>query len=134
MNKNMVGLTITIAVIGLSFYLLKKKRSNKQLNPQDLVEPLKSLYYTLKEKGYNPRTSLASRKNAYVAFDMGEIDNKIQIVVNSFGLVLIEDQKKAYKPIKYSGRDFTINDKIVSDKKNLFEGVLEILENKSYEE
>jgi hypothetical protein len=133
MNKKVTTISITVALIGLALYLFKKYKGVKSLDPSKLQEPLKSFYDKLKEKGYNPQTNPITHKNPFVSFSIGEGADKVQVSVNSLNFVLIYANNKTYPPIKYSGEEFTLRNKIVSDKSNLFDGVLEIIENKSYE-
>jgi hypothetical protein len=133
MNKKIATISITVALIGLGFYLLNKYRGEKNLDPNELQEPLKSFYNKLKEKGYNPQTNPLTHKNPFVSFSIGEGDGKVQVSVNSLNFVLVFANNKSYRPIKFSGEDFVIGNKIVSEKTDLFDGVLEIIENKSYE-
>lgn len=133
MNKKIATISITVALIGLGLYFWKKYRGEKNLDPNKLQEPLKSFYNKLKEKGYNPQTNPLTHKNPFVSFNIGEGDEKVQVSVNSLNYVLIYANNKSYAPIKYSGQDFTIGNKILSEKADLFDGVLEIVENKNYE-
>lgn len=132
MNKSVKTISITIALIGLGLYLLKKYKADKFLDPNQLQEPLKSYYAKLKEKGYNPKTNPTSHQSPFVTFSIGEGENKITVTVNSLNLVLIYADNKSYTPIKFGDEGFTIYNQILSDKDDLFDGVLEIVENKSY--
>ena len=132
MNKSVKTISITIGLIGLGLYLWKKYKTDKFFDPNQLQEPLKSFYAKLKEKGYNPKTNPISHPSPFVTFVIGEGENKITVTVNSLNLVLIYAENKSYRPIKFGEEGFTIYNKIVSDKADLFDGVLEIVENKSY--
>lgn len=131
MNSNVKTISLT-ALVCLGLYLWKKYKTNRFFDPTKLQEPLKSFYVKLKEKGYNPQTNPTSHPNPFVTFTIGEGDSKVKITVNSVNLVLINADNKSYTPIKFSAEGFTVYNKILSDKTDLFDGVLEIIENKSY--
>jgi hypothetical protein len=133
MNKKLTTILIVVSFIGLGFYFWGKYRGEKNLDPNKLQEPLKSFYFKLKEKEYNPKTNPLTHPNAFVTFSIGKGNDEIQVSVNHLNMVLVYANNKSYTPIKYSGEDFTVNNKILSDKSDLFDGVLEIIENKSYE-
>jgi len=101
-------------------------------DPNNLEEPLKSFYLKLQEKGYKPTTNQLSERNSSVTFYLDQGKDKIKVTVNSLNLVLIENNNKSYSPIKYSKEGFTINKRVLSENKDLFEGVLEIIENMNY--
>lgn len=132
MNKNVLGASITLTIIAFIIYCSRKNKANKKLNPYDLPEPLKSFYQKLNEKGYNPQTNPLTHKNPFVSFTLLDGEDKIVVTVNYLNLVLINVNNKIYQPIKFTGKDFTINNQIVSESSDLLEGVLEILENKNY--
>lgn len=132
MNKKVTTISITILLIAASMYLWKRYSKKEFFDPNKLNEPLKSYYFKLQEKGYNPKTNPTTHKNPFVTFSIGEADTKKVITVNNIGLVLIYENNKSFEPIKYNGEDFTKNGQIVSDKSDLFEGILEIIENKYY--
>jgi hypothetical protein len=132
MNKSIKTISITVALIGLGLYLWKKYKTDNFFDPNKLQEPLKSFYFKLKEKGYNPQTNPSSHPNPFVTFSIGEGENKVKVTANSINLLLIYADNKAYTPIKFGEEGFTISNKILSDKTDLFDGTLEIIENKSY--
>lgn len=132
MNKSLKTISITLALFGLGLYLWKKYKPNSFFDPNKLQEPLKSFYFKLKEKGYNPQTNPTSHPSPFVTFSIGEGDNKVKVSVNSINLVIIYADKKSYTPIKFDEQGFTLHNKILSEKTDLFDGVLEIIENKSY--
>ena len=131
MNSNVKTISLTVLVC-LGLYLWKKYKTNRFFDPNKLQEPLKSFYFKLKAKGYEPKTNPIGHQSPFVTFSIVEGDEKIKVVVNSANILLIYADNKAYNPIKFGEEGFTIYDKIVSDKKDLFEGVLEIVENKNY--
>lgn len=132
MNKSLKTISITVALLGLGLYLWKKYKSNGLFDPKKLQEPLKSFYDKLKEKGYSPQTNPTSHPNPFVTFSIGEGENKVKVTVNSLNMLLIFADNKSYTPIKFGEEGFTVYNKILSDKTDLFDGVLEIIENKSY--
>lgn len=132
MNKKAASIVITIALIGLGLYVWNKKRAAQSFPPEQLEEPLKSYYFKLKEKGYKPRTNPLTHPKPFVAFEITENGKKTTATVNSMMQLLISEDGKMMKPISYNGDEFIINNKTVSDNKDLFEGVLEIITNKNY--
>lgn len=132
MNNSLKTISITIALIGLGLYLWNRYRSNRFLNPSKLQEPLKSFYDNLKKKGYKPQTNPLSYRVPFVTFSIGEGDSKVKVTANSANSIWIFSENQLYAPIKFDKEGFKINGKILSDKTDLFEGVLEIIENKSY--
>lgn len=132
MNKKAATISITLALIGLGLYLWNKKRAAQFLSPDQLEEPLKSYYFKLKEKGYKPKTNPITHPKPFVYFEIEENGKKTSVVVNAMSQLLITEDGQMMKPISYNGNEFVINNKTVSDNKDLFDGVLEIITNKNY--
>ena len=132
MNKKAATITITLALIGLGLYLWNKKRAAQFFPPEQLEEPLKSYYFKLKEKGYNPKTNPITHPKPFVTFEIDENGTKTVVVVNSLSQLLITENGKMMKPIVYNGKEFLVSNKTISDNKDLFDGVLEIVMNRNY--
>lgn len=132
MNRTLTIISITILAIGLGLHLNYLHKASKMADPNNLEEPLKSFYLKLQEKGYKPTTNPLSERNSSVTFYLDQGKDKIKVTVNSLNLVLIENNNKSYSPIKYSKEGFTINKRVLSENTDLFEGVLEIIENMNY--
>lgn len=134
MNSKVKITIILLTIVGLGLYLFKKRSTGKLLDPNKLNEPLKSFYFQLKEKGYEPKTNPQSLTNQFVTFTINEGEEKLIVTVNSLNFLLIYDKADSSNAhiIKYTGDNFVIGDEIVSDESDLMSGVLEIVENKSY--
>ena len=132
MNKKAITISITVALISFGLYLWNRKRAEQFFDPDKLDEPLKSYYFKLKEKGYKPKTNPITHPKPFVTFEITDNGKKSVVTVNSLSQLLITEDGVMAKPIIYNGDEFIVNDKTVSGNKDLFEGVLEILENKSY--
>lgn len=133
-KMNTFSIITSLSLVLVVMYAFKKSENNYYLDPSKLVEPLKSYYHKLQDKGYNPQTNPKSHSLPFVSFTIKNDEGKdLTITANSVNLILFNELGKSYLPIKKTDDGFIRLNKFVSDKKDLFEGVLEIVENKSYE-
>ena len=101
--------------------------------PNTFPKNLKNLFRDLESKGYNPQSTSNNAKEKFVTFSITSGVNPVVVKVNEANEITFTsaDIKEPFK-VKYDGRSFMANKKIVAESSDMISGILQIIENRDF--